>query len=158
MLPWSTVTDSSRSGSLDRLYLAMGLCGVGFAVFYLVVGWKLIFGGPGDIGVALLVMILLLAQSIPSAGLVARAVQRREGRPWPRSVRAGMVAIAIMLLATGLLVISGALLLIPLGGVVLLMASQLAERNRAWVATWLMASTAIMLVNGLFVAWWLSLT
>ncbi|MCH9687472.1 MAG: hypothetical protein K0V04_38915 [Deltaproteobacteria bacterium] len=152
--------DSHRSNGLSRLYLGMGLAGIGFAIFYLVVAWKIVTdgpGGPNDIGLVLLVVVLLLAQATPGAGLVALAALRRGDRPWSGAARAWMVAGVIMAVAMGLFVFIGALVLIPIGGSVLLMGSRLAARNRAWIATWLIGSTAIMVVNGLFVAWWISL-
>lgn len=110
------------SSSLCRLYTVVGLWGAGFTGFYVVVGWSLVRGGPGDIGLAGIVLLLMLAQAIPSSGLVARLLLRQPGPPKPRRWMLAGLATTLVLVGLGLMVSELFLVLVAVWGVLVLSA------------------------------------
>lgn len=143
---------------LARLYLALG--GLGSAAGALCVAALLRFpvDDPNDIGLAVVLLVLGFAQTIPAAGLPAYVwlrVPRWSPPSWPRWLRvAGGATLAVVLLAGGLLgtVFVGPALALLAAAVV---ASRLALLRRGWIVAWLVGSVLVVALDAyaLAIAW-----
>lgn len=146
---------SSKPRMLARLYLALG--GLGSAAGALCVAALLRFpvDDPNDIGVAVVLVVLGFAQTIPAAGLPAYVwlrVPRWSPPNWPPSVRvAAGAAVAVVLLGGLLLgtVFVGPALALLAAAVV---ASRLALLRRVWIVAWLVGSALVVALDAFALA------
>jgi hypothetical protein len=127
---------------LARLYLIVGLVSVGFAALFVRTLLRMPWRGPNEIALAIVLGVLILAQSVPAAGLPgAFWLRYPEWHPdrWPRLWTAFVVGTVVMIvtgyLFGGGLAAAWLLVLFPL-----LLGARLAKLRRGWIALWSVGS------------------
>lgn len=144
---------------LARVYLALGVLGAAFGALCVRTLLRLPGRDPGEILVALVLLILAVAQTVPGAGLPAALWLRfpeLHPRRWPRPVRAALVVAGSVLVVVDALFL-GPLFLGPALALVgsAFVASRLALLQRRWVIGWLVASGCVVVLDAFacWVAW-----
>lgn len=153
-----------RSKALVRLYGLAGLAGSAGFLAFLHLYLRQPGDGPGEIGFALVAIVLMFASALPAAGLPAAVVARWPSRRSTVALWAVGLGVPVVwsVLATGswrddllMLVIQCAMALttlLPVAAVVALVAGRLAALRRGWIVSWTIAS-ALVLAADLFVLW-----
>jgi hypothetical protein len=136
------------------IYGAAGVLGVGFAGFFAFVVARASRGGPGDIGLAVVAGVLLLAQGGLAAGLPALALHHWGDGRWPRPAKVALGAGAAALLLTALFVTTALLLLLVAGAAGVFVAGRLARMHRGWIVGWLIYATACLTANAFALWFW----
>lgn len=150
---------SSKRRVIARLYLVLGGLGSAVCALCVVAFLRFAVDAPNDIGLAVVLVVLGFAHTIPAAGLPAYVWLRapRWSPPsWPASVHvAGGAAVAVVLLAGGLFLgtaFVGPALALSAAAVV---ASRLALLRRGWIVAWLVGSVLVVALDAfaLTIAW-----
>jgi hypothetical protein len=141
---------------LLAVYGAAGGLGIGFVGFFAFVIARASRGGPGDVGLAVVAGVLLLAQGGLVAGLPALALHHRvdSRRTLPANVAVAAGTVALLL---GALFVTTALLLVLVaGGAGMFVARRLARMHRGWIVGWLIYATACLTADAFTLWFWLA--
>lgn len=146
-------------GVLARAYLLVGLVAAAFSGLCL----RLALRGPDDpngIGLMVVLLVLLLLQTIPAAGLPGWLWSRVPSllpERWPRAVWLTIGALAVSMVLVSLFIEVPSVVPVPVAASAFI-GVRLAKLRRPWIYAWAVASVGVLALDGLALFIWYDTT